>query len=223
MIKFAESYKSMLNNNLINKILHAQNSHFLSISFQKKMRQACIIELMILVIISGISCTTSAASQEVQRQQKQSPLGNFESNIKIAMTDFGNRLVATMKTNAPIEFAPRSDELMNMITSYLTELAVNFIAAIEAIVIDILMSLWENPRPAEQVLKEMVDRFTIEYTKLLKSIYDLVMYLESIFGGYLECLSETNDCIYYTLNYNSKRVYFSLKSNLIIIHKRRED
>ena len=110
---------------------------------------------------------------------KQSPLGAFEQKFTGLLADFGNRLAIDL---AAANDAARIEELVNAIMNYLTELGNEFLRALEHIVTDIILSLWDNPRPTEEVLKELEDRIAEEFTKLIWSLYELVSYLENIFG-----------------------------------------
>ena len=123
---------------------------------------------------------------------KQSPLGAFEQKFTGLLSDFGNRLAIDL---AAANDAARIEELVNAITNYLTELGNEFLRALEHIVTDIILSLWDNPRPTEEVLKELEDRITEEFTKLIWSLYELISYLENIFGLWIFFLHSI-DCLY---------------------------
>lgn len=110
----------------------------------------------------------------------KSPYRVFESRINEHFIEFGN-IVAAQVVEAS-SGSLRLDEVTTMVIAYLTDLGNRFLRAIMTIVTDIIISTWYNPRPVEEIIQEMTNRFTEEFYKLFQSLYDLIVYLENYFG-----------------------------------------
>lgn len=147
------------------------------------MWQTYLTMMTILVIAFG----SMVFSLPVQKSAAESttleaPLGDFESHVNQVFAVFSNQVAAEIISIAPASTSLRYEDVVTYVIDYLTKLANDFLIAIETIVTDILISMWYNPRPAEELLHEMTVAFTKEFFKLFQGLYDLIVELENHFG-----------------------------------------
>lgn len=146
------------------------------------MLQTYITMMTLFVIGSGLVVVVSSLPVLTNSINKVSPYEVFESRINDHFTEFGHKMAAEIVSASSDTL--RLDDVTTIVIAILTELGNQFLRSIMTIVTDILISMWYNPRPEEEIIQEMTELFTQEFYKLVQSLYDLIVYLEQHFGNF---------------------------------------
>lgn len=136
--------------------------------------------IMTIFVIGGVVSSLPVAEKSTTLTTLKTTFSDFQSNVIQLFLEFGNKITSQIVSESSGSL--RLEEVINVVTTFITELTTNFIQSIMYIVTDILLSMWYNPRPTEEILQEMTDRFTEEFYKLFQSLYELIVYLVNYFG-----------------------------------------
>jgi len=135
-----------------------------------KMAKIVLIALMATLLAAGYSCLPEA------------PLHRFEADVKTAVQTFGTSLFRMAAFAAPtseeLAILDIVSDMISVIMSYLTDIGAKFLKSIQMIVIDLVLSEWLNPRPVEEVMAELNDKFSAEMANLVKGLDELREYLQ---------------------------------------------
>ena len=136
--------------------------------------------IMTIFVIGGVVSSLPVPEKSTTLTSLKTKFSDFQSNVIQLFLEFGNKIASQIVSESTGSL--RLEEVVNMVITFITDLATSFLESIMYIVTDILLSMWYNPRPTEEVLQEMTDRFTEEFYKLFKSLYELIVYLVNYFG-----------------------------------------
>jgi hypothetical protein len=127
-------------------------------------------------------CEPIVAEQSINNN-KMTVFNEFGSSIQTILTSFGDRLISVFASDARDE---NNVNLSLLIVEQLTKIGNDFLAAIEKIVINVVLASWLNLKPIDELMREMEAKFTEELSKLIQELNDLLAYLME---NYLETAS----------------------------------